>query len=104
MDTEHYCTKCTKEFASRKELTDHNSIMRRRGKVEGHEVQAKTGQSIAGSQADPKEKKKSNDFFTPGFVSKKTETILDGKDLGMYNSDEEVAGNDGTPDISKNKV
>jgi len=34
----------------------------------------------------------------------KDATMSKKNDLEMYNSDEEVAGNDGTPDISKNKV
>jgi hypothetical protein len=85
INMEHHCVKCIKSFAIRKDLTDHNSIMRRQGKVEGHEVQTKTG-----SQVDSREKKKSNDFlppFAPGLISKKVATILDEKDLDMYNSD-----------------
>jgi hypothetical protein len=37
-------------------------------------------------------------------IKTKDATKSNKKDLEMYNSDEDVAGNDGTPDISKNKV
>jgi len=41
-----HCSACSKDFATRKDLTDHNACMRRLGKYKGHEV---TGKSIAGS-------------------------------------------------------
>lgn len=35
-----YCQACNKAYNSRKELTDHNSYMRRRGNIQGHEIRA----------------------------------------------------------------
>jgi len=43
------CNTCNKEYATRKELTDHNSIMRRLGKLVGHEMQYKAP-SVKGSR------------------------------------------------------
>lgn len=35
-----YCQVCDKIYNSRKELTDHNSYMRRKGNIQGHELRA----------------------------------------------------------------
>lgn len=33
-----HCAQCNKDFICRKDLTDHNSYMRRTDKSEGHEI------------------------------------------------------------------
>jgi hypothetical protein len=92
MNSKHYCIICSIDYVTADKLRSHRTYMRSKGKTEGHEL--KVGESIAGStkgsQVDPKEKKKSNDFFppfAPGLISKKVATTLDEKDLDMYNSD-----------------
>ena len=106
MNSKHYCIACNTDYMTADKLRSHRTYMRNKGKIEGHEL--KVGESmvgsVKGSQVDPKEGKKMNDFLAPGLVPTKDAILLDEKDLGMYNSDEDIAGNDGTPDVSKNKV
>jgi len=49
MNSKTRCNQCNKDFITRKDLTDHNANERKQGRILGHEVQTKTGQSTAGS-------------------------------------------------------
>ena len=96
------CNTCNKEYATRKELTDHNSIMRRLGKPVGHEIQSRAP-SVRGSQVDPKEKKKLDDFDVPNqkFIGLKQHQVSK-TNLGSKNlNPEEELGFKGEDDDEK---
>ena len=53
-----YCQACNKCYNTRKDLTDHNSYMRRKGNIQGHEIRATQSLaafSSAGSQFGTKD-------------------------------------------------
>jgi hypothetical protein len=64
MSANYRCSHCDTSYKSSELLKNHRAYMRRAGKLVGHELKA--GESIAvskaGSQVDPKEKKKMDDF------------------------------------------